>query len=477
MKRLYLLFFSCLLSMALIGQSDLLNIHNNGDLTNYSNFDKYELFKKLNEQILQSVLFPQNIDLNKKGGNYFGVDEVIYTSKDYRTGAVVNSTKINFYYNSEGKLYQVNYYSWENNTWVNSLKFEYGYNNSRLSIMYDYWYENNAWQKNTKTDYIYNSKDLLTSELVQYQHDYVWTNYRKKDYTYNQWDNIDFFIDYNWIGVTSTWSERTKTKYEYPSAKKGTNFEELASFIYYYSHNGSNWGNNSRVGFIYNDDDKLTQETYDSWSGSSTWDPQSKEDFIYDENGRLSEYSMMYSDGVELKPYTKNELLYGDDDNITSNTSFEMKNDSWVNKSRVINMVYDNSLTSGNVLINDIFDPRTESINMLISWENQDWSNNTWTKTGGANVSYEEVNVLSRNDLEVIMARVYPNPASEYITVDYNDLMTNPSMELYEISGRKLHVEKELNQERIDVSKLQSGMYFYIISDGIKCSKGKLVIK
>jgi len=77
--------------------------------------------------------------------------------------------------------------------------------------------------------------------------------------------------------------------------------------------------------------------------------------------------------------------------------------------------------------------------------------------------------------------KVYPNPANTQFTIEFKDVISsNAVVELYGSIGNLVltdYMQKGTNIKNIDVSKLNSGLYFYNISiNGTKVSSGKLTI-
>jgi len=77
--------------------------------------------------------------------------------------------------------------------------------------------------------------------------------------------------------------------------------------------------------------------------------------------------------------------------------------------------------------------------------------------------------------------KVYPNPANTQFTIAFKDVInSNAIVELYGSMGNMVlidYMQKGTYIKNIDVSKLNSGLYFYNISiNGAKVSSGKLTI-
>ena len=62
------------------------------------------------------------------------------------------------------------------------------------------------------------------------------------------------------------------------------------------------------------------------------------------------------------------------------------------------------------------------------------------------------------------LIRIWPNPASEYITIDAGDLLLSGDADItiMDLNGREL--KKTVLSERIDISSLPAGVYIIITS-------------
>jgi hypothetical protein len=71
---------------------------------------------------------------------------------------------------------------------------------------------------------------------------------------------------------------------------------------------------------------------------------------------------------------------------------------------------------------------------------------------------------------------VFPNPTSKFLKVSLEDPFSNPMLEIYDATGKKVLSKKIVSDEDIDVSGLTPSIYFYKIKDGKLLKKsGKLI--
>lgn len=87
-------------------------------------------------------------------------------------------------------------------------------------------------------------------------------------------------------------------------------------------------------------------------------------------------------------------------------------------------------------------------------------------------------NIIGIDEVEDIHIEIYPNPAKDEITVEFEQFTENSKFSLFNIKGeRVLEIEINSNISKVDVSLLFSGHYFYTIENqGKQFQKGRLVI-
>ena len=86
--------------------------------------------------------------------------------------------------------------------------------------------------------------------------------------------------------------------------------------------------------------------------------------------------------------------------------------------------------------------------------------------------------IIGIDKVEDIHIEIYPNPAKDEITVEFEQFREKSSFSLFNIKGeRVLEIEIHSNISKVDVSQISSGHYFYSIENqGKQFQKGRLVI-
>jgi len=72
--------------------------------------------------------------------------------------------------------------------------------------------------------------------------------------------------------------------------------------------------------------------------------------------------------------------------------------------------------------------------------------------------------------------KVYPNPASDFVTIETNNVEIS-AVKIYDILGKNVLKQNELTNNRLDVSNLRNGIYFLKIESNGNSITKKLIIK
>ncbi len=109
---------------------------------------------------------------------------------------------------------------------------------------------------------------------------------------------------------------------------------------------------------------------------------------------------------------------------------------------------------------------------------------NEWEVSGDANGNgvIDNGEVLSTEELSStkILVKSYPNPANDNLTITYSlEGSNNFSIDLYDVLGQKINTYNLLNNKgslNIDLSNINSGVYFYAVKSGNKTLKTERII-
>jgi hypothetical protein len=189
------------------------------------------------------------------------------------------------------------------------------------------------------------------------------------------------------------------------------------------------------------------------------------------------------------------DLMVWDDNNgLPGNVLYTME-EVMVEQGQNINGFYTYKLPE-KIAVNDIFyvgwRQRTESflnagldVNTPHSGKQFYWLNGQWQQSQVAGtvmirpVVGDALRVTSIDDIiykDKKLTRIWPNPASEYITIDAGDLLLTGDayITIMDLNGREL--KKTVLSERIDISSLPAGVYIIITSlNGKPAGYGRLI--
>ncbi len=189
------------------------------------------------------------------------------------------------------------------------------------------------------------------------------------------------------------------------------------------------------------------------------------------------------------------DIMVWDDDNGIPGSVLYTQEEVMVEQGQNINGFYTYRLPD-KVPVNDIFyigwRQRSESflnagldVNTPHAGKQLYWLNGQWQESQVAGsvmihpVLGDALKITSIDDViynDRKLTRIWPNPASEYITIDTGDLLFSGDafITIMDLSGREL--KKTILTERIDISSLPSGVYIIITSlNGKPLGYGRLI--
>jgi hypothetical protein len=185
---------------------------------------------------------------------------------------------------------------------------------------------------------------------------------------------------------------------------------------------------------------------------TSEWVADSKIEYMYDENGNMSEYLV----------YNRNQT--------TDQLELDWKRD----------YTYENNYSFNDLIspflylyqVNYYHHKMTGQSTSMWNKSTSAWNHPIYNAT----YYYSELNTTSVNSLELKLAEIYPNPASEHINFHFTGIDNQAKFEMFDLQGRKVLSENVLNGGKLDVRQLIKGFYFYYIFTTENQQSGKLII-
>ena len=300
-----------------------------------------------------------------------------------------------------------------NNIWTNSLRAIniYDSNNYRIKTESQRWnITMNQWVNSTKTENIYNLNGLLLQVVIYtwLQSNSIWEPRTKRIYQYNSNSSLNEHITQKWDANINQFINTDKSKLSYNSN------QDIDTFLFLSWDTLSNiWLN--RTQFISKYDNKhneIESENQDWDITTKLWQKISLDKYSYDQNN--------------------SKIL---------TIEYEWLNNNWVELYKTkYNNTYDTDLN-------------------LIKVINQDWDTTSQTF-----INYDKIDYFySKHDIisntaskENSTIKIYPNPCQDFITI--NGMTSSSNLSLFDLQSNQIQVKKD--NDRIDLSNLNSGIYF-----------------
>ncbi len=385
---------------------------------------------------------------------------------------------------AEQKLDSVIYqeFTLENETWINLWKDEYQYNSEMKNTA---WVEKewntttSAWEDIEKVELDFTddgkvnamniyTQDETTGELIYLNRTVA---------HYNPAGRLDSVLHYEAV-ISVDWKPIGKQVYHYnesgqvvqmdfESLEEDEGEEYLQTMRFVYTYNDAGQMETSSMFFIDGEMEVLFSET----------------EFFYDDSGRLiaSEDTglNLFTFMVELSSRTDYEYNSTGDVSVETYSYWDPETEEWIEEQK---FEYTYSNTSFSEVIFPSYlqfwgvNEETNNFNYAVT-EIVTSSNlvGEWSLTDRTMFYYSEGTATSTRDLTKAQVSVYPNPASDNITLKWHgyDIL---SLEVFHMTGAKV-MEKQISSGMdIPVSTLTNGMYILkLLNDNQTIYSGKLI--
>jgi hypothetical protein len=329
---------------------------------------------------------------------------------------VGTTDKYDYLYNSLGQNTSVIYYTWNNSL----LKYE----------------------KVSKMDYSYNDKGLcnLDQKSLWDKDLKLFVLSRKNDFNYDEYNQQLISNAFAWNGTDKNWVHYAK--YDFENTYNG---QKLASTILF-----ENLLKKEKYVFTY-DTNGLTSTIYSSWNNSfGRWDIRKKEEYTYDSESNLT----------KMQSFSYSALSVG--------------GMGWIISDAAVIYLYNNTYTTNQLIIphNYIFPkmflPSDFKVNHMITKINL--PNEIFLR-----YYYSSMEVTGINDLEALKTTIFPNPATDFLNIQWIGNQHSLNVELVDISGKKVFTGMIENNSKLPIQVYPKGLYLINISDNNKTIKTEKV--
>ncbi len=394
--------------------------------------------------------------------------------------------------------------------WKIGSKTDYAYDtpgNLILSYSYSWTSSTKQWRARSKFECVYDFLGLLSYTLSSSPDTTPggWRPSTKHEYLYNPKKSIASDIQLNWNADSAGLAY--SSKYDYTYNLQGRLTSEQGSIV----NSKNEWQPLSQVYYTYNGSGNLTVETAFVYRSNHQWEPAYKNDHSYDSTGNriLTIYSQPDTGAASWKYISKNEFVYNDSskmilqtdyqfsaaDSVWNNQSKEERNyndsgDMWYKYDYTWDQVLSQwvPLSDGkivcdyNVAFNKsqlILPPGFENYNsnhLMMDKFQYRWNGSQWNNAVQNDYYYSEKNLgIPENSL--VYCRVYPNPARDYVCIDWPGLKGELQLSIFNQNGLMVFSAALSNQSTVGLSMLQAGEYILKITGNQKTTATKLIIQ
>ncbi len=328
-----------------------------------------------------------------------------------------NDTSTYFNYNEEGILLDLIYKTWNfsNNKFTNGYKrnynmvadsFYYVLNTYALDV------NTNGWYLTFHEKHYFDENNIDTMVLQQtWSSDYGWHNIAKFYYTYDN-ENLATELTMNWDNYLGQWVNQFFRQYGYNEAG---NMDSL--LVQSWNPESESWENSEKFNYYYNESGRIDSMVTVEWNNDQVlWENYSRTIISYDNNGNL---------------------------NVRLIQSWDDDTQQWINLSRSIEDYNDN--------------------NIMINYTYQNWNSVTgnWKNNSKYDFFWSEIEVHGIDEETAGGITLYPNPASETITILTPESLTNRNIKIFSIAGQPVKsILINGSSSTINLDDIPSGLYF-----------------
>ncbi len=411
--------------------------------------------------------------------------EELYIEYDTVNDVGVALYKQTYRYNTSGYL-EEQYMYWPDASGVMVLygknTFAYdAHGNQTEEISYGWQPELELWNPYTKLVDEYSQDDLLLKN-TRYNWDEVnhqWIGSRMVEYSYNAQLLLVLDLRSDWDDLTSAWVYYSKEETEYtpennPLKEIYFSFDPVTEEWFYYSKNE----------YMYNDTGFRTQRIGSSWDNvTNHWINSMLYEYTYDEVNLV--YQSIYSDWrADLNAWmpVEKDVNYYDayyNPSVWIEFGYDPIAHDWIPEEKSV-FHFNNDYTIDDLIFPSLFQDDFSLLTHMIEkvdaflWDSEldDWAQDLTTAFHYIPINI--VDIVEHDDLEI---GVYPNPASDQITINIPGVSSQASFGIYDLQGKKLLEEKFTQTLTIPVADWNSGLYIYRVRTNQNLATGKVLIR
>jgi len=387
----------------------------------------------------------------RKSQDLIQLFDSIYQWQWDTTGTVwsIKGKTSGYIYDANHNLTNVFSQIWNGGQWVNSRKTMATYDaaNNQTSWLSQKW-NGSVWVNIEQILSTYDASNNMTIELGQDWNGSVWVNYAQITYTYDTRNNCTSTLTQKWDG--SQWVNYGNYLSDYDA-----NNNMLSYLVKKWE--GSAWVNSLLINYTYDARNNLISYLVGIWNGSA-WVNLSLTTCTYDVNNNQTSSLYQSWNGSAWVTYGQSTYTYNVNNKLTIELDQIWNGNAWLNSSRLA-FTYD---------ANDFRQSSTGRY----------WDSAGARVIGGDSAFFYYHTVLGINDVMVQTGHltVYPNPASDYITIETTSVQTPGQLSIVNLDGQQLITFPiPQTKTRCNISSLPGGVYFVRLKSDKAVLTGKFI--
>ncbi len=363
--------------------------------------------------------------------------------------------KQTYAYDASGNQTESIAYGWNavSEVWMPGTREVNEYNQENLMVRYtryDWDATTEQWVGDRQREYTYNAQNLLSLEVASNWDEVnsAWIYSYRGEFTYLPDGQISVRITYIYDALSAEWIYSSKSEYSYDPSGNHTQSKHL-----YWDTELLHWVNLSLYEYSFDEPTRFYQQIYSVWRPDlNEWEPEERNDNYFDEffNPESFEEYFWDTEILDWEPDEKTLFAYNPDYTL-------------------------DDLILPYLLQADV----PYFVNMLEKVEELYWLPETdeWIHDYTNAYHYKPIDIVNVAENKESVFRVYPNPASNQITIESTELTSTTSFALYDLQGRVILEKSFLQPVSIQVSDLSPGLYIYQVNCGNALETGKILIR
>ena len=428
----------------------------NDDELNLDNFDAINQKNNKNTALYSSKNGESTIRLDSLSTVSFSADGI--------TG------KLKITYDENGRQTLNIDYQWDAQTaaFVPNYKQERAYNengNQTLNINYQWDAQTAAFVPNYKTEYTYdeNGKTIGSSSFSWNSNIEIFYPIAKTEYDFDEQMRVVSEKSYQLDICNNEKVLINRTEYSYIDGLEGrlVKVYQVTSGVAVFQFERGSFYKNGRL--VLNTQ-SVNPDVYDPITNTH------KTEFEYDDNGIITLFTRYTWDTEtnNLIPSYKQEYTY-DEENYYKQVMYYKWYKGLGLYQPSFKKEYDVIIDTDTKRVREglffVFDTNFNQWNTL----NEEKYKSYWY--------YTKTSTLSSKSLNKNTSLIFPNPTSKFLKVILSEELSEPLLEIFDATGKKVLSKELLSDESIDVSALTPALYFYKIKDGKVLKKSGKIIK